>query len=464
MKTRYLVLLLLVAILAILLGVGYFWGTPRVLEVSPADGDLYRSSGTPLRITFSRPVRPDTEDMPLSTDPPIEGQITQEGDTLVFTPSQPWPSGGEIQVRLEPGLRAAGFPGLATRQEFTWSFSIGDPRLVYLYPADGPADLYMLDLGSGEIQQITDTPGSVLDFDVDHTGGVIYYTSSQGEGGSAIYRFDRLTGEVHPVLQCPQALCRYPRISPQGNYLAYERTDLSGNAYPQVWLIPLQGGGANQNANAPESFLADGTDQQTQYPLWSSNGSLSYYNYTQSAFIAKNPGTESEVLFPSQTGIPGDWHPDGSSYVIPEIFVEDIDQDSLADLENIPTSHLIRFDYPDGNTSNLSQENNVEDANPVFSPDGSKLAFGRKFLDVPRWTPGRQLWMMNEDGSDAHPLTDDASYNHYDFAWSPAGDQLAYVRFDKDALTQPPEIWLINADGTNATRLITGGYAPQWVP
>ena len=71
---------------------------------------------------------------------------------------------------------------------------------------------------------------------------------------------------------------------------------------------------------------------------------------------------------------------------------------------------------------------------------------------------------MNEDGSDAHPLTDDASYNHYDFAWSPAGDQLAYVRFDKDALTQPPEIWLINKDGTNATRLITGGYAPQWVP
>jgi Tol biopolymer transport system component len=360
-------------------------------------------------------------------------------------------------------VRAAGFPGLTTRQELTWSFTIGEPRLVYLYPADGPAGLYMLDLGSGEIENITDTPGSVLDFDV-HRAGIVYYTSSQGDGGSTIYSLDLLNGEINPVLNCPQALCRYPRISPGGDYLAYERTDLSGNAYPQVWLIPLADGGASQDASAPESFLADGADQQTHQPLWSSSGILSYYNYNQMAFIAKEPHAENGVLFLSQTGIPGDWHPDSSSYVIPEIFVEDIDQDSVADLESIPISHLIRFDYPDGSTSNMSQANNVEDANPVFSPDGTKLAFGRKFLDIARWTPGRQLWMMNVDGSDAQPLTDEAQFNHYDFAWSPTGDRLVYVRFDKDALTELPEIWLINADGSNATRLITGGYSPQWIP
>jgi Tol biopolymer transport system component len=106
----------------------------------------------------------------------------------------------------------------------------------------------------------------------------------------------------------------------------------------------------------------------------------------------------------------------------------------------------------------------VEDANPVFSPDGANLAFGRKYLDIARWTPGRQLWLMHADGAEARPLTDEANFNHYDFAWNPTGDQLAYVRFNKDTLTEPPEIWLINADGSNATQLITGGYSPQWVP
>ena len=464
MKSRYLVLILLAAILTIVAGVGYVWGTPRVVEVSPADGDEYRSAGTPLRLTFSRPMQAGTEDELLSTDPPIEGQYTWEGETLVFTPIQPWPSGGRIQARLGPGARAKAFPQLATRQELAWSFTIGEPRLVYLYPSDGPADLHILDLQSGEIEKITDTPGSVLDFDVDSTGAKIYFTSSHGEGGSTIHRLDRLTGEVSTILKCPQALCRYPRISPLGDFLAYERTDLSGNAYPQVWLIPLENGEIGQEANSPEPFLAGEADQQTQQPLWSSTGTLSYYNYDQSAFIAKNPNSEGGVQFLSQTGIPGDWHPDGSSYVIPEIFIDAIDQDTITDLESIPTSRLLRFDYPDGNASNLTQENNVEDANPVFSPDGANLAFGRKYLDIARWTPGRQLWLMHADGDEAHPLTDEAHFNHYDFAWSPTGDQLAYVRFNKDTLTEPPEIWLINADGSNATRLITGGYSPQWVP
>ena len=464
MKSRYLALLLLVLILILFVGAGYLWGVPRVVEVSPGDGEKYRSAGTPLRLSFSRPMLASTVRERLSTDPPTDGQYTWEGKTLIFTPNQPWPNGQTVQVRLSPGARAAGFPQLPLRQELAWSFTIGEPQLVYLYPADGPADLYMLDLQSGEIEQITDNPGTVLDFDVDRTGAKIYYTSSHGEGGSTIYRLDRLTGEVSTILKCPQALCRYPRISPEGDFLAYERTDLSGNDYPQVWLFPLAGLETSGEPATPEPILADEPDQQTQQPLWSSTGTLTYYNYDLSAFIADNPESGERVQFSSQTGIPGDWNPDGSSYVIPEIFIDAIDPNTLTDLESIPTSHLLRFNYPDGSAFDLTQENNLEDANPVFSPDGASLALGRKYLDIAHWTPGRQLWLMGSDGGEAHALTDEPYFNHYDFAWSPPGDQLAYVRFNKTTLTEPPEIWLINSDGSNATRLITGGYAPQWIP
>jgi Tol biopolymer transport system component len=107
---------------------------------------------------------------------------------------------------------------------------------------------------------------------------------------------------------------------------------------------------------------------------------------------------------------------------------------------------------------------NLEDTLPVFSPDGERLAFARKYLNQDEWTPGRQLWLMDMDGGNARSLTREPSYNHYDFAWSPLGNQLAFVRFNQTTMTEPPELWLVNDDGSQARLLVIGGYAPQWIP
>jgi hypothetical protein len=71
---------------------------------------------------------------------------------------------------------------------------------------------------------------------------------------------------------------------------------------------------------------------------------------------------------------------------------------------------------------------------------------------------------MRPDGSDAHPLTNDPYFNHYQFAWSPSNDQLAFVRFNQTVLTEPPELWVIDPVSTRANRLVVGGYFPQWIP
>jgi Tol biopolymer transport system component len=133
-------------------------------------------------------------------------------------------------------------------------------------------------------------------------------------------------------------------------------------------------------------------------------------------------------------------------------------------LTPIPASHLLHFDRLNQQVDDLTLLDNLEDASPAFSPDGKTIIFARKYLNIAKWTPGRQIWIMDADGANARAVTDEPQYNHYSFTWSPAGDQVAYVRFNQTVMTESPEIWLMNADGTNRRLLVSGGYAPMWIP
>jgi Tol biopolymer transport system component len=74
---------------------------------------------------------------------------------------------------------------------------------------------------------------------------------------------------------------------------------------------------------------------------------------------------------------------------------------------------------------------------PSFSPDGQKIAFSENGICV-----------INLNGSDFTQLT-----NHgIKAAWSPDGSQIAFSSY-KDA--PDSEIWLMNADGTNARVALT---------
>lgn len=466
MRKRRIVWIILVLFLAFGIGLIYQLNLPRVVDVFPVQGADPVQAGESLRVRFSRPMQTDSTAAKLTIDPPTSGEFTWEETTLIFTPDQPWPSGQNVHAHLGAGAKADSFLPLSTRQGIDWEFTIGHPLLIYLYPSTAPADLYLLDPQNGEIQQLSDAPGAVLDYSLSPTGTSIYYNVSQGDGGSDIYRLDRLSGEAQLLLECRDALCRYPQISPSGDYLAYERTALSTPGQlnmPRVWLLPLAQS-KNDAVQVGEPFLAAPADHKTQQPQWSPTGLLNYYDYDRSEFVVQDVQGREVAAFPSQTGIPGTWHPKGEYYVIPEIFTSEIaDSDTLTDLEDIPTSRLLRYSL-DGSMHDLTEVENVEDSSPAYTPDGEMLAFGRKYLDITHWTPGRQIWQMDSDGSEAVAISQDPYYNHYDLVWSPDGSRLAYVRFNKNSLIDPPELWLMGANGSAATRLVTGGYSPQWIP
>jgi len=215
----------------------------------------------------------------------------------------------------------------------------------------------------------------------------------------------------------------------------------------------------------PKGTRVAGDLPQTMLPHWSPRGQLTYYDSSEQAFIVFDPVQGEVARFPNQTGLIGDWHPAGTSYVAAEIFFVGAEStDEEVSVDPLGSSHLILFRTNSGLVKDLTTLDTLEDTAPAFSPQGDQLAFARKHLTIVEWTPGRQLWLIAPDTLQARQLTDEPFYNHYSFAWSPSADLLAFVRFNQAELTELPEIWVIDPLTGNSTPIIEGGFAPQWIP
>ena len=114
---------------------------------------------------------------------------------------------------------------------------------------------------------------------------------------------------------------------------------------------------------------------------------------------------------------------------------------------------------PDG--SGLLQltpfDNGFRDRFPVWSPDGTKIAFGRTTFVVKS-----QIYVMNADGTNPTRITVNSA-NDSQPSWSPDGTKIAFVS-DRDG---NGEIYVMNADGSNQTRLTNNAdfdFDPAWSP
>nr|NIV30704.1 hypothetical protein [Anaerolineae bacterium] len=109
----------------------------------------------------------------------------------------------------------------------------------------------------------------------------------------------------------------------------------------------------------------------------------------------------------------------------------------------------------------------VKDVSPAWSPGGGWIAYGRQFLDEERWTPGRQIWLVRPDGSEAYALLEEPMGDHFSFAWRPDGAALAYVRNDQSEGPQPlPDvsIWVYDLVEREPVPVAPEGVLPKWLP
>jgi Tol biopolymer transport system component len=112
-----------------------------------------------------------------------------------------------------------------------------------------------------------------------------------------------------------------------------------------------------------------------------------------------------------------------------------------------------------GATQLTSPAASFDDVVPVFSPDGTKIAFAS---DRPDGIP--HIWVMNADGSGQTQLTTGSLVDTGSLSWSPDGSKIAFTSNRAGNL----DVWVMNANGTGLKDLTpsTPGVDgdPAWSP
>jgi len=87
----------------------------------------------------------------------------------------------------------------------------------------------------------------------------------------------------------------------------------------------------------------------------------------------------------------------------------------------------------------------ADDAQPAFSPDGSRIAF------TSNRTGDAEIFVMDADGTDVKQVTSNPVFQEFDPAFSADGSRIAFAS-DRDGNR---ELYVIRVDGSGQTRLTT---------
>ncbi|MFQ5568176.1 MAG: S9 family peptidase [Rhodothermales bacterium] len=284
-----------------------------------------------------------------------------------------------------------------------------------------------------------------------------------------------------------------PRISPDGRWVAYTvtETDLEKDkSETRIWMIPAAGG---------EALPMTAKGSSASRPRWSPDGTyLSFLaarngGKTQVWTLNRNGG-EAQQLTDIKQGVGSyAWSPDGTRLVLtvrdPEPENDDEDKDKkdkpepwvidrlqfkrdYAGYLDDRRTHLYVFDLRDKSVRQITS-GPYDEAQAAWHPDGNRIAFVSNRTDTPDANRNTDIWVVSADNTDqgrtllqvtTNPGADSAP------AWSPDGQQLAYV-----TVTEPDLIWyatnhlaVVRADGS-APRVLTASLdrnvsTPRFAP
>jgi hypothetical protein len=101
----------------------------------------------------------------------------------------------------------------------------------------------------------------------------------------------------------------------------------------------------------------------------------------------------------------------------------------------------------------------VYGSDPMLSPDGTKIVYCSQ-----RETLYSEIYVANVDGTGQKRLTNVSTGDACGPVWSRDGKKIAFYAFAQTNPSRNPEIWVMDADGSNPKRLTEHGMDPSWSP
>ena len=233
-----------------------------------------------------------------------------------------------------------------------------------------------------------------------------------------------------------------PTYSPGANRIAFTSTR-DGNS--EIYSMKTDGTGVIRLTNNPGIDSAPNFSKDGSRIVFQSNRDVD-----EEVYIMNADGTGQTRLTttpnapPATTGKSTEpvFSPNGSRIA----FVSDRDSGFPQGLNreiyemNTDGTNVVRLTFVPSST----------DDRPAYSPDGSRITFTSD-----RNGPDREIYVMNSDGTLQTQLTDNSATEN-DPAFSPDGNQIA---FNSSRDGGRDHLYVMNADGSNETRLFLNGFA-----
>jgi WD40-like Beta Propeller Repeat len=298
--------------------------------------------------------------------------------------------------------------------------------------------------------------------------GTIYY--AQGES----YWSMKADGSSKVQVQSPRGVPTYQRYGGSRWFLKesfvgydYHGFDEFGNEI--VWMIVDV---VAVNETGESVLLATATGPDVGWPTWAKDDS--FVSYTGAADTEDGiVGGLVVVAIDWSTGRPAAGPPDlvyaTATNSWGDIYIREHDWS--------PAGNTVAFKYTSGGPLYVAQFSEAgvvtsglaDGSSPVWSPDGNRIAYVRTTYQLGYFL--REIWTVDPDGTDPSRLTQSSASTtvqreQNDPAWSPDGVHIAFSEIVFKANKRTYNVLRLPATGGSTTTLTSDGQSgnPQWRP
>ena len=314
--------------------------------------------------------------------------------------------------------------------------SSGGDRLVFVSENSGDADIYLFELGSGELVPLTSSANREYGPALSPDGKFVAYVSEE-DGQGDIHSVDLAAEETNRLTRVAGD-DHTPRWDPDGDTLAFVSTR-DGN--PEVYVMELVGGRQTR-------ITSD--DAQDRLGDWSPGGVWLAFvrpgTDGEGGIWVRNPGGVNAIQLTDGNDADPVWSPDSRRIA----FVRN--EEGNADIYVV--ERLKDASWQDETRLYRLTNHADHDLSPAWSSEGDIIAF------VTYRDGNAEIYTMLDDGSDQLRLTTNTA-DDLDPVWSPDGKSIAFVSY----IYGPGEVFVMGAEGEDQRRLTNNDaddHSPDW--